>query len=479
VTAVLALTLLLAACPSPTASPGAQDSAPEAPVFSLSPGTYAAAVSVAITGEPDAAILFTDNGGDPRRFGREYAEPLTINWGRKELKAVAMIEKDGEELYSDVVAGSYAVDLSARIGSAHVNGAYWPAGFAESFLEAGAKAILDTGMRAVKLYLHKPDTYYSFDSWPSFSSMVEIASHERYEAVIDMDFDVIALTSYSFVHSDEHYFRSGISTAEAEAEETAFYNLASHLLSTYSGTGKIFILQNWEGDWAARGSYDPEDDPSDSTLTAMITWLNARQSGVTRARAETPHDNVWVYHAAEVNRVLSAANGGSEKTLVDEVLPSLAMDLYSYSAYDSTVPAAVYANAAPFRKALAYLKDKAPDSATLAPDGTPFGENNIYVGEFGFQEVGPVSDDGSFTPNRPDVYNASAVRTYLRTVLTEALGHGVQYFFYWQAFDNEVQPDAPSPATANTHVQGFWLVKPDGSSSAARRFFRDEVLSLE
>jgi hypothetical protein len=237
------------------------------------------------------------------------------------------------------------------------------------------------------------------------------------------------------------------------------------------------VLQNWEGDWAARGSYDIEDDPSDATLSAMTTWLNARQAGVTRARNETAHTNVWVYHAAEVNRVLASANGGSEKTLVDNVLPSLQMDLYSYSAYDSTVPDAVYANAAPFRKALSYLKDQAPDSVTLAPDGTSFGADNVYLGEFGFQEVGPV--DGSFIPDRPDVYNAPAVQTYLSTVLKEGLNQQVRFFFFWQAFDNELQPGAPDPATENTHVQGFWLIKPDGSQSGAYAFFDQQVLTVE
>lgn len=47
-------------------------------------------------------------------------------------------------------------------------------------------------------------------------------------------------------------------TAQDVAAETQqFADLTSYLLPTYMGTGLTFVLEQWEGDWAARcGSYN-------------------------------------------------------------------------------------------------------------------------------------------------------------------------------------------------------------------------------
>ena len=61
-----------------------------------------------------------------------------------------------------------------------------------------------------------------------------------------------------------------------------------YFCSKYKGTGKTFVLANWEGDWAVRGTTDrsPKSDPTPPRIANMIRWFNARQEGVERARKE-------------------------------------------------------------------------------------------------------------------------------------------------------------------------------------------------
>ena len=99
----------------------------------------------------------------------------------------------------------------------------------------------------------------------------------------------------------DYYWRDGITEEDQKDEEKQFYELTKYFLAAYRGTGKTFILQHWEGDWMVREEIDPAIDPTEDALNNMVTWLNARQAGVTKARAEIGCDGVHVYHAAEVN----------------------------------------------------------------------------------------------------------------------------------------------------------------------------------
>ena len=71
----------------------------------------------------------------------------------------------------------------------------------------------------------------------------------------------------------------------------------------------------------------------------MIAWLQARQNGVTKAR------NQWkleggntaignAFNAAEMNLVLPCVRKTCKK-MVQSVIPKVALDMVSYSAYDS------------------------------------------------------------------------------------------------------------------------------------------------
>ena len=115
------------------------------------------------------------------------------------------------------------------------------------------------------------------------------------------------------------------------------YDLAAWLLRTYSGSGKTFLLGNWEGDWILLGGYDFEQDPGPEALESLRYYFSIRQKAVEDARREVPHANVMVGHYIEVNRPLDAKDRG-RKRLTNCILPQVRVDLVSYSAYDALKP---------------------------------------------------------------------------------------------------------------------------------------------
>ena len=325
-------------------------------------------------------------------------------------------------------------DLRDVIGVTHVAGKYHLTD--KPYLREGADQILSLGSRVIKLYLTlPPERNYPFNSqWPQVDSLVELADAPDFRDVFEKPFTTYILTTYAAGRPD-HYWKDRITDAQALDEEEQFYRLARHLLTTYRGSQKTFVLQHWEGDWAIRGSFDPQVDPSARAVAGMIRWLNARQKGVERARSELAAANVRVFHAAEVNLVKIALEQG-RPTVTDQVLPHTSVDLVSYSAWDTSGDPKL------LRSALEYI-------ARHTPDREPFAGRNVYLGEFGL----PEND-----------FPTSQVKTTVRDTITTALDWGCPYVVYWQLYCNEARR---RPVKANDDVRGFWLIRPDGSRGAA------------
>jgi hypothetical protein len=216
-------------------------------------------------------------------------------------------------------------------------------------------------------------------------------------------------------------------------------------MTTYRGTGKTFIFQHWEGDWAIRGDYNEHADPTPQALAGMADWLNARQAGVEQARREVPGTDVHVYHAAEVNLVANSMEKG-RPGVVNRVLPKTHLDLVSYSSWDTDQ------DPVRFKKALDFISTNAGTSPT-------FGKHNVYVGEYGLPE-------NDFTP-------AKVMQT-VRGVVDTGLAWGCPYVIYWQLYCNEAKHE---PVRANADVKGFWLIRPDGSRSPVWDYLRAKIAS--
>ena len=336
-------------------------------------------------------------------------------------------------------------ELRDVIGVTHVAGKYHLT--SQDFLNEGADQILALGSRVIKVWLHKPSDSYPFNSdWPDMNTLVEMARSPYYRKLFDKPFSTFILMCFS-MGRPEGYWREGLTQEQKQNEKRQFYELAKHLLTTYEGTGKTFILQHWEGDWLIRGNFDRNTDPTPTAIRGMTDWLNARQEGVNQAKQEMGQNGVRVYHAAEVNRVVASMKQG-RGGMVNKVLPHTKLDLVSYSAWDAATEHHKDPNV--FRQALAFIAANMPDSAD-------FGDKNVYVGEFGMPE-------NNYSPEQIQNAIPNAVQT--------ALDWGCPYIVYWQLYCNELkEPKAEPPVRSNDAVRGFWLIKPDGSKAWTWDYF--------
>lgn len=331
------------------------------------------------------------------------------------------------------------------IGVTHVNGRYFLTD--EDYLNEGAEQILALGSRVIKVWFHKPQESYSFNSdWPRMNNMVEIAKSPYFRELFDKPFKTYILMCFS-MGSHEAYFRSGMTEEQKADEKRRFYELTKYLLTTYKGTGRKFVIQHWEGDWLIRAGFNAKIDPDPVAIKGMIDWLNARQAGVDKARREVGQNKVWVYHAAEVNRVVATMKQG-RAGLVNKVLPYTNVDMVSYSAWDSVT--AHFEDPNVFRDALDFIEGSIPNKSRW--DG-----RRVYVGEFGMPQ---------------NQYSAEDVQKAISSAVETALDWGCPWIVYWQVYCNEFSDKKfRSPVKSNDAVRGFWLIRPDGSKTRTWDYF--------
>lgn len=320
-----------------------------------------------------------------------------------------------------IPAAADAADFRRVIGVTHVDGTY--SFTSKDEMSEGADLLLSLGTKSIKLWLtprYYKEYYPGFagdmtqQSWPTVNNLTELVQTPYYSQVIDK-FDVIAFETYEFSGYEVTY---GLSAAQVQEIHDELYDLAYYLLQTYNGTGKTFILQNWEGDNAIYYSGNGGPNPPQTAFDGMVQWLNARQDGITDARNAlgSSVSNVNVYGAAEVN-VVDRPDVPETKNVMYEVIPRTHMDLYSLSSY-STIDMNINAFAQNFTAALDNLAEVAPDSAA-------FGNKNIMIGEYSAAE------------NYPDPVTGAILQTDTVRILTEAaLRWGSPYMFVWETTDN-------------------------------------------
>src|SRR4029077_1758391 len=124
------------------------------------------------------------------------------------------------------------------------------------------------------------------------TNYVELAQKPYYQKLFAKPFTTFLLVVPPI--ASETPFLDAMGPREVQAEREAFYQLARYLLSAYAGTGKTFVLQNWEGDHLLRQGLADDEDPAPARLRGMRDWWNARQEGVDRAREEVGMNGVVV-----------------------------------------------------------------------------------------------------------------------------------------------------------------------------------------
>lgn len=325
-----------------------------------------------------------------------------------------------------------AADARDILGVAHAAGRYNFTGL--DYLNEGADRLLELGTRVIKVFMvpEMIQSFYSFNSdWsPAPADVVDLVQRPYFQELFAKPFSTFILVVIPVTGSSQ--FLDGLTREEAAAEQDQMYRLTKHLLTAYAGTGKTFILQNWEGDHLLYQGLPSGAEPDEVRVRGMIDWWNVRQDGVRQARQEVGEKDVEVLHAAEVNFVDDAEEG--KVTATNSVLPFTRCDLYSYSSWDLDF------TPEELTQALDHLESKAPDSHR-------FGRRNLYLGEFGM-----AKDHGAPEGQRYE---------RIRQLMEAALGWGVRYAVYWQVFCNEpLQTYSGRPR--NRDLRGFWLVRPDG-----------------
>ncbi len=333
-----------------------------------------------------------------------------------------------------------AAEVPDLLGVAHAGGKY---SFTEDdYLNEGADRLLELGTRVIKVWFQRDGgRAYRFNSeWgPPAADLAELARKPYYRELFAKPFTTFILVVESAAPAS---FLDGMTPEEIDAEREQIHGLARYLLEQYAGSGKTFILQNWEGDHLLRQRLAPEADPDPVRIQGMRDWWNARQDGVDQARREVGLRGVMVAHAAEVNLLEQSMEG--KVTATNVVVPFTRADLYSYSSWDLRF------DRRRLTQALDYLQ-------LMAPDSKLYGEHNIYLGEFGV-----VKDQ---------VEEGVSLRNTIQALTEAALGWGVRYAVFWQVFCNEAaHPYEGRPL--NSDMRGFWLIRPDGTRAPSWRTFQ-------
>lgn len=237
---------------------------------------------------------------------------------------------------------------------------------------------------------------------------------------------------------------------QVEAMYHQIHDLAFHLLTTYKGTGKVFILQDGETDWRVMPYPDERLDPSDVAIDNAYKYLWARQQAVNDARREAKAEGVYLYHCVEVNLVKKAMAGG--KTVATTILPKLDCDLVGYSSYDTCAT-----DDGTFVRAVEYLR-------RVAKPSFAFGRNQVIITEIG-------------APERKHPVAPQTLRSML-----EAATMRVPWVVQWALYDNEALRvvngvRVPIYDAVESDLSGLWVRRPNGQFGQLFRGYRPYLVN--
>jgi len=305
-------------------------------------------------------------------------------------------------------------------------GGHYQHGTGNRLLEQ-AQQVKGMGSNLLKLSLARgaAPNYGSVEAARKAKSTLEyVQASPELQQALDMDFTLYQAWVHSFTDAN---WRDGVSMAEARLYYEEMYALTAWLLKRYSGTGKVFMLGNWEGDWLLLGGQKREVDPSPTAVEGMVAWMKIRQLAIDNARAAVAHKDVAVYHYIEVNLVKKAMAGRASIAL--SVLPQANPDLVSYSAYEAIKQSPepdLTSIRQPLEQTLAYLEAQLPPKK-----GLPF-KRRVFIGEYGYHA------DKSKPLSVKQQYMKS------RFVMESAVALDLPFALIWQMYNNEYAKNGTS-----------------------------------
>jgi hypothetical protein len=264
-------------------------------------------------------------------------------------------------------------------------------------------------------------------------SLKKMAQHVLYKSILDLPYKVIFFWAHG--GKTQVNFKDGMSEEEEEILYDDFYDFTSYLLKEYSGSGKTFMLGNWEGDWLLGGQdVGKEKDASDVAIEGMVRWLTIKRKAMDAALAATVHRDVRVYLYVELNQCnLPRVTG--VKRVVNSVLPRVDVDFVSVSSYDimnlynwptprtaESLREKLFAN-------LDYIEEQ------LKPKKGIVGKR-VFIGEVGFPLV-RVKSNYHIEGEALDAKQAQL--TLINAAL--CLEWGTPFWLYWAFHNNEALPE--------------------------------------
>ncbi len=329
--------------------------------------------------------------------------------------------------------------MSDFIGANHIWADYTLLGM-DSLTEGGVRTT-ELGSSTVKVYLvdYYKSNYKANINWGNekITSAVELARTEYFQKLFGReDLKTIVIGTYIFDRTYGHpatYFIHSFTDEAKEKEYQSMYDLAYYLCIRYAGTGRTFIIQNWESDWACMSEPIAGYDPPQEVFSRLTDWINTRQDAVMAARIDADCRDVYIYNCLEVNLVRKAMNGGA--TVTNNVIPYTYCDFYSYSCYDTAEDETL------FSQALDYLSEKVNSNRTG-------GKSKCYIGEFGY----------------PDSLNAKTTVSVAETVLRIAREKCYSHVYWWQMYDCVTSESyIEGKHYTISDFMGYWLIKCDGT----------------
>lgn len=334
-----------------------------------------------------------------------------------------------------MVLGTVSTLLAGTPGSARIGIYHWGGRVSHSVGD-GVETITALGGHVARIALsarYRRDYNMASDCRPGFNLTAAAQDPDVRRALENPEVDVFLLTVYDGATWGDCGRLNFLDPEFFSPEHTAaviqeYSDFTLYLYRSYQATHKRFILSNWESDNSVYcgAAYDYATSAAfretcrsqyhanygvaspDDGLRGIKLWFDARARGILEGRQRALAEGLGgmrVYHAPEFNIVRALHDRGFESVLYD-VLPSVAFDYISYSAWESLA---------------------APDpAAQLAADldiiQTVAGSSAIIVGEAGYLRA----------------QGARGVDQISRIVST-ALQWGVAYIIHWQLYDADPQ----------------------------------------